>query len=115
MNDLSELTDRFLGAQSVFDRYIRESEDLEFLSRLGFMATEICLMVLEDTSMPVDEMCERIAAIFDQLAKECHALSVGGADTLSETFQSCYLATLQLSAFIADGKTQAKGQISDMP
>lgn len=113
MNDLSNLTDRFLGAQSVFDRYIRESEDLEFLSRLGFMATEICLMVLEDTTMPVDEMCDRIASIFDQLSTECDALSFDGAALLSETFRTCQTATQELASLIADERKQSKGQISN--
>lgn len=101
MSNLPDLTDRYLSAQSVFDRFIRENEALEFYSRLGFMATEICLMVLEDPSMPITEMCERIAGIFERLSQECIGLPDRDADDLARAFRQCHETTLSLAAVIS--------------
>lgn len=108
MSNLPDLTDRYLSAQSVFDRFIREDEALEFYSRLGFMATEICLMVLEDPSMPIDEMCKRIAGIFDHLSQECTDLPASNAEELAGTFRQCHATTLKLTAMIAANPEQSK-------
>ena len=110
MSDLEGLNNRFLRAQSVFERNIRESDELEFLSRFGFMATEICLMVLEDTSMPVAEICERIARIFAQLSEDASNLPTQDASDLADTFRICHTATLKLSELTRTGdKSSAHG------
>lgn len=94
------INDIYLSAQSLCDHLIRTDDILEPYSRIGFMASEICLIMLEDTNLPTSEVSRSIANVFQKLSTETLKENSPDAENLANTFRQCEVASVRLAQYI---------------
>lgn len=108
MTELERVHSTFLHAQSVFEEFIRRDDSLKGHGRVGFMATEICLIVLEDTRAPLADMCESLAGVFHSLSRERITDHSRGNTDLLKTFEDCESAAKSLAAIVRNDSVQQR-------
>ena len=108
MTERERIRSTFLHAQSVFDEFIRKDDGLKGYGRVGFMATEICLIVLEDTKTPLADMCESLADVFHSLSSERPTAHSRGNTDLLKAFEDCESAAKSLAAIVRSDSVQER-------